>query len=758
MIMNLRFILSILALILSVAALKAQTITGSVSAINSDAKKESLVGVSVYLSGTDKGTFTESDGTFSLSGVNNTSGYIVASFTGYISDSIRVSDIKDNKVDFTLKEGIELAAAEVTVNQRGTVLSRLTAQKTELITTTGLMKMACCNLSESFENSASITVGFTDAVSGAKQVQLLGLSGIYSQMTDENVPMLRGLASTYGWSYIPGPWLESVQVSKGASSVVNGYESLTGQINVEHKKPNQTEQLFINLFADDAQRFEANVTTATQLSKKWWVGLLAHGSMEKKGHDGNDDTFLDMPKTELANFYNRWFYLDEENGVQSRFGLKFLYETREGGQDADHIKHMTEGMRLYQTNIRNKNFNVYNKTGIAIGNKEGQSIGLINSYTHHDQNSSFGDKSYNGKQNSFHSNALFTSDFGSPAHKYTAGMSFTYDDYKTNYEDRLPFNNTPLTQINRREAVVGAFGEYTFAPNDKLTFIVGMRADYNSKFGWLYTPRTNLRYSITDDIIFRVSAGRGYRSPNVIAENIGLLASSRNVNVESINNLDIEDAWNYGANITFYIPIWNGEKATLSVDYFRSDFRNQAITDIERNKGQVYFYNLEGSSHANAFQVDLSMNLFEEFDLFAAFRLNDSKVTYTDGINKYKMEKPLTSRYRGLVNLAYATKFRKWVFDVTAQFNGPSRLPGMNGYDSPKRESSSFPIYFAQITKNSKRFDVYLGVENIFDYKQKNPIIDYENPFGQNFDSSLIWGPLMGRKIYAGIRWRIGKL
>lgn len=755
MINKLRSTLLPLAFILIAVTANAQRITGTVSTVNSSGEKEPLLGASIYLSGSTKGAFSGSDGSFKLEGVNDKNIFVVASFMGYSTDSIRVTDIKSDKVDFVLVEGVELAEAVVTVNQRGTVLSRLSAQKTELITSTGLMKMACCNLSESFENSATITVGFTDAVSGAKQVQLLGLSGIYSQMTDENVPMLRGLASTYGWSYIPGPWLGSVQVSKGASSVVNGYESLTGQINVEHKKPNQTEPLFINLYADDAKRMEANITTAAQLSKKWSVGLLAHGSMEKDVHDDNHDTFLDMPKTELVNLYNRWFYLDEENGVQSRFGLKFLQEKREGGQDG---KHIPAEAHVYHTNIRNKNFTAYNKTGVAIGDKAGQSLGFINSYTHHEQNSAFGDKAFNGTQNSFHSNMLFTSDFNNPAHKYTAGLSFLYDDYKTSYEDRLEYNKTPLTQLNRREAVVGAFAEYTYAPNDKLTFILGMRGDYNSKFGWMYTPRTNLRYSITDDIIFRVSAGRGYRTPNVIAENIGLLASSRNVNVESINSLDMEDAWNYGANLTFYVPIWNSEKATLSFDYFRSDFRNQAVVDIERSKNQVYFYNLDGSSYANAFQVDLSMPLYEGLDLFAAFRLNDSRVTYTDGVNKYKMEKPLTSRYRGLVNLAYATKFRKWVFDVTAQFNGPSRLPGMEGYTSEKRESASFPIYFAQITKNTRRFDIYLGAENLFDYKQKNPIVDYENPFGQNFDSSMIWGPLMGRKIYCGIRWRIGKL
>ena len=744
-------------LLVCVDLVQGETIRGTVSFINRQGEREPLIGAHVFFSDSRTGTSTDLNGLFRLEKPTNENAFLVAGYIGFISDSVRISSIQSVEVDFVLTEGVELREAVVTASyQSGTMLPKLTSLKTEVITTTGLMKMACCNLSESFENSATITVGYTDAVSGAKQVQLLGLSGIYSQMMDENVPTLRGLASTYGWSYTPGPWLESIQISKGASSVVNGYESITGQINVEHKKPNNTTPLFINLFVDDAKRTEANITAATKIGDKWSVGLLGHASRENEVHDDNGDTFMDMPKTELLNFYNRWFYLNGEKGIQSRFGIKFLYETRAGGQDS--VCHDAQGARLYETHIRNRNFTAYNKTGIAVGDKEGQSIGIINSYTLHEQNSEFGSKSFNGTQNSFYSNWLFTSYIGNPSHKYTAGLSFIYDNYKTNYLDSLPYNRTVLTQLNRNEVVPGVFFEYTYLYGDKLTLVLGGRMDYNSRYGWLLTPRANLRYGFNENIIFRISAGRGYRSPNVIAENIGILASSRKLYLDNINELDIEKAWNYGVNLTFYIPIWDGRRVTLSLDYFRTDFQNQTIMDMERYRHAVYFYNLSGRSYANAFQVDLSSTLFKGFDLYAAFRINDTRITYSESGNNYTMEKPLTSRYRGLVNLAYATNLRKWVFDVTAQFNGPSRIPGMNGYNSQKRESERFPVFFAQITWNTKRFDIYAGVENILDYKQKNPIIDPQNPFLNEFDSSIIWGPLMGRKVYCGVRCRIGKL
>ena len=263
---------------------------------------------------------------------------------------------------------------------------------------------------------------------------------------------------------------------------------------------------------------------------------------------------------------------------------------------------------------------------------------------------------------------------------------------------------------------------------------------------------------MNDYVLFRFSAGRGYRSPNIIAETIGIMASSRKFHLEDVDDLDMEEAWNYGANLTFYIPIWSGRKATLSADYFHTEFKKQVVVDTERDRHSVYFYNLKGKSYADALQIDLSATLFKGFDFYAALRMNEAKITYNENENRYTKQKPLVSGYRGLINMGYATNLRKWVFDVTAQFNGPSRLPGMNGYESETIKSESFPVFFAQITRNSKRFDIYLGAENIMDYKQKNPIIDPQNPFLQEFDSSVIWGPLMGRKIYAGIRLRVGKL
>jgi outer membrane receptor for ferrienterochelin and colicin len=420
-------------------------------------------------------------------------------------------------------------------------------------------------------------------------------------------------------------------------------------------------------------------------------------------------------------------------------------------------------MRRYQTDIENSNISAFNKTGIAFGRREGQSIGIINSFTRHEIESAYGAKQYDGKQNTFYSNVLVSSFLVNETHKYVAGASFLYDRFDETYSDTLAKNsvNTPMPiRLAREDIVPGAFAQYTYSFQEKLTVMAGVRGDYHNRYGMLFTPRANVKYNFTNDIIFRVSAGRGYRSANVIAENIGYLASSRRMNVLAINDLDIEKAWNYGANLTFYIHLPEERTITVGMDYYRTDFDNQAIVDMEYDRQEIYFYNLQGKSYANAWQMDVQATPFKGFDVFAAFRLSDTRVTYSHNGQRFTADKPLSSKFRGLLNFSYATNFEKWKIDVTAQFNGSSRLPGLSegGYSAAQERSPAYPLYFAQITKKTKRLDIYAGCENILNYKQKNPIIEANDPFGSIFDASRIWGPLMGRKFYAGIRLRIGEI
>ncbi|MDR1653112.1 MAG: TonB-dependent receptor [Prevotellaceae bacterium] len=752
------------ALTLFASAIIAQHINGHVFTTE-NGRTMALEGVSVFIPNSNNGVFTAADGSFELMRKEDEALQIVFSLSGYATDTVALTGKSQHIMHAMRAQEIALAATSVTGYQKGTMSPRSALVKTEIITRTGLTKLACCNLSESFENSASITVGFTDAVSGAKQVQLLGLSGLYSQMQAENIPAMRGLSATFGWNYVPGTWLESIQISKGASSVVNGYESITGQINLEMLKPETAQPLFINLYADLEGRYEANITSALKISDKWNASLLTHVSSETQEHDRNGDGFMDIPKSALVNLYNRWTYTST-SGLLSQTGIKFLNETRNGGQTRhklapEHINH------LYSTSFTNRSFTVENKTGIPFTTKEGTSVGIITHFTHYEQSAQLGKKSFDGKQNSLYANVIYTQQTGdNKSNKFSAGGSFVADFYRTAFLDTLmllPSSGqvqTPLTPINRNEIVPGLFGEYTISPVNKLLIVAGARLDYNSFYKkWLFSPRANLKYTMNDYFVARASVGRGFRSANLISDNIGLLGSSRSINVADIGDIDMESAWNYGANLQFSIPVWNEEIMSIGFDFFHTEFQNQVVVDIERNRNSVSFYNLQGRSYADVFQADLTLTPFKGFDVYAAFRYNNTQITYKDEHRAlFQSEKPLTSRFRGLINLAYATNLRKWVFDFTAQLNGPVRLPNLNGYTEKPLYSPTYPALFAQVTRNTKRFDLYVGAENILDYRQKEPIIEAGSPFSQNFDSSMIWGPLMGRRIYAGLRIRIGEL
>jgi len=654
---------------------------------------------------------------------------------------------------YTLNEVVYSAAKE------GNYISKIKPVKTEVITNAGLCKMACCSLAESFENTASVSVGYSDAVSGSRQIRLLGLSGKYTSMLEENRPAMRGLAAPFGLSYIPGQWLESIQIAKGPGSVVNGYESIAGQINLELRKPVTEEPLFINAYIDQLLRTELNIVSSLQLNNKWSTAIFAHGSIDARKQDENGDGFMDEPMKKQLNLGNRWLYM-AENGMQWRFGLSGLYEIREGGQmQFDKQAPRDPFTNNYGTNINNTHFNAYSKLGIPLNEDNSSNVALVLDYTYHDIQSFFGVKDYSGTQHSAFVNLMLQSNFNEH-HKLVAGLSGSFNDYKEILDDHW-FDESHLAaqtfhDLSRRETTGGGYGEYTFNKDEKLVFIAGMRVDYNNLYKkWLFTPRANLKYDFTENIIFRTSVGRGFRSVNVITDNIGILATGRQIDID--NNLTLEDAWTYGGSLMFYFKCFEDERAYISLDYFRTDFINQVlvnqeiINSITNVYEKVFVYNLNGRSYTNAYQVDFSAFPVERFNITATFRYNDTRA---DFLGQGLTELPLVDRFKGVLNLQYATRMNKWVFDATAQINGQSRLPNFVHPNDPKDHYSPvYPMFYAQITRNFKGLSLYVGVENILNYMQENPILSPNAPYSYAFNSSVIWGPLMGRKFYAGLRY-----
>jgi len=729
----------ILLLLWSGSLVAQESVTGRVFGKTAAGQREPLPGVNVYWEGTQLGTATNAEGSFNLkSGTNGTS-KLVFSFIGFRNDTMDVSGRRTG-IEVVLTEARELEGVVISERSSSSFISRTDPIVTHHITTGELQKAACCNLSESFETTASVDVNYSDAISGAKQIKLLGLAGRYSLVQTENFPNLRGLGNTFGLSYIPGPWMESIQVSKGAASVKNGYESTTGQINVEYKKPHSEEKLHLNGFASDAGRLEGNANVRWKLKEHLGSVLFLHASRQKKEFDMNMDGFLDEPLVEQLNLMNRWEY-EIPGKRHHQLGFKILDEQREAGQSENLAHAHAAEDSLYRINIGTRRYELFTKNGFIFA-RPATSLGILASATYHEQNSRFGLSKFDAHQTSLYLNAIFETYVGNTRHKLATGASLSYDDYAEDFRD---------IASERQERVPGVFAEYSYNPNEKVTLLVGMRADHHNLFGTFYTPRAHLRWSPREHTVLRASAGKGYRTPYLVAENSWIMASARILVIEEAPGQ--EEAWNYGLNITQYVDIL-GRELRLSLDAYRTDFLHQLIVDLDRSQDRIFVYNLKGRSFSNSIQAEAQYEILRGLELTAAFRLNDVRSTTALKLQ----EQPLVNRYKGLVSMSWQSRMKRWQADLTTQFNGSARLPSTTlspeTYQRPGR-SRAHTLLLGQVSYFFRTWSLYLGGENLLDFKQKDPVIAADDPYGPWFDAASAWGPVHGRKIYAGFRYTL---
>jgi len=636
----------------------------------------------------------------------------------------------------------------ITASKAATSISKKEAGLVFNIDSKELLKAACCNLSESFETNATVDVSFSNAVTGTKQLKMLGLDQKYTSLTKELLPEIRGLASAYGLNFIPGRWIESIQLTKGGSTVTNGYESITGQINTELIKNSKTPETSLNLFADFNGRAEANVTHVAAINDKWSQTFLLHGNGTFGDTDMNDDNFLDRPKGTQINAAYLLNYNDlERSGFGSHFGINFIKDERTAGQIGFDKKLPQSEQSLYGVGIDISRFQVWNKTGYVFKGKPYQSLGWMNQYVYHQQDSFFGLRNYSGQQHTYYSNLIFESILGNTNHKYKAGASFLYDGYEENYL---------VDNFKRNEIVPGIFAEYTLT-GLKYTLVAGARADFHNLAGKQFTPRLNFKYDFTPQTIFRLSAGRGFRTANVFAESQQYFASNRNIQIlqngGDIYGLRPEIAWNYGVSLQQEFKIF-GKKSTIVADFFRTDFQDQVLVDLDRSPQQLTFYNLDGKSFANSFQTQWDFTPFKNFDVRLAYKYYDVQADYLDG----RREVPFMAKHRGFVNLAYATNKNKnegfWSFDTTLNWVGKQRLPNTSTNPTEFQlpmYSESYAVLNAQVSRNfNKKLRAYLGGENLTSYHQKNAIMDFRNPFGNYFDGGMVYAPIMKANFYVG--------
>jgi outer membrane receptor for ferrienterochelin and colicins len=707
----------------------------------------SVPGVVVVWKGTSVATVSDSDGNFSIA--TNTSSTLLIKAPGYAEKLVEVKDTASFML-IRLKTSATLKEIEIVYQAASTEIAMLNPIKMETLNERSILKAACCNLSESFETNPSIDVNFTDAVSGTRQIQMLGLSGQYAQITKENMPYLRGLASNYGLTFIPGTWIKSIQLSKGAGSVINGYESFTGQINTELQDPLAAEKFVFNSYVNENGRNEYNANFKQALSKKLSTVLLSHMSFNPLAEDRNSDGFADIPTGRQYNVLNKYSY-QSASGFEAQFGGGYLTDTRNGGQiDPPPGKNRDS---LYRIGINNTKWELYSKTGFVFRKKPGTSVGLQLSYLDHTQDNLFGYRAYNGWQRTFYANLIYQGIIKTTDHTFRTGFSFMNDKVKESFA---------LLRYNRDENTGGAFFEYAYNYLEKFNLVAGMRADYHNYYGIFFTPRLHLRYAFTPNSVLRLSGGHALRTPSIFSDNMHLMASSRDWIIISSDptkpySLNAEQGWNYGANYTWKFRI-NYREAYITVDAYRTDFSSQVITDIDSDPHRVLIYNLRGPSYSNTMQFEFNMEPRKRLQLKTAYRYVDTKMYFRDQL----LQKPFVSMHRAFINMAYETRNKHWLFDMTVQYNGSKRIPSLAGNPQEYDRAIVSPDFFnvlGQVTWLTKiyghDFHLYTGVENLLDIKQPNPLIASDAPYSKYFDAGLVWGPIYGRMLYAGLRFKI---
>ncbi|MDR0429560.1 MAG: TonB-dependent receptor [Tannerellaceae bacterium] len=707
-----------------------------------DEKNQPIIGANVYWENTQNGTTSDTNGLFTIERkVGNSN--LVVSYTGYVSTVVPIT-ATSNELTITLKGEIELDEVVVSERKMGTISSRVSVLQTQKITYDELSRAACCNLAESFETNPSVDVSYADASTGARQIKLLGLSGTYVQMLTENYPNFRGAASSYGLDYIPGPWMESIQVSKGTSSVKNGYEALAGQINVEYKKPMTADIFSANVFASDAGRYEGNADASWHINENLSTGLFFHYSNDSKQHDDNNDGFMDMPLKEQVNLMNRWQH--KSNNYVAQYGVRYLHENRTGGQSTKHHDFADP----YRIKLNTNRAELFTKQACILDVEKEESVALILSGSYHEQKSMYDRTPYNVYQNNVYASLLYEKEF-TPMHRLSTGISMNYDGFNENLAQSGNRNF-----YNRDEVITGAYVQYTFNLYNKLILLGGIRGDYSTLHDFFITPRVHIKYNPFDWFHIRASAGKGFHTTNVLAENNYLLSSSRKLHIA--DNLDQEEAWNTGLNLSFYIPLF-GKELTINGEWYYTNFLKQVVVDMDNDPHAVSFYNLDGKSYSNSYQIEASYPFFRGFTLTAAYRYTESKSDYkNEKGDVYRLKKPLMNDFKGLVTASYQTPLKKWQFDLTGQFSGGGRMPTPDKVNPLWEENfKAHTIVNAQMTKYFRTWSIYVGSENLFNFTQEHSIVDASNPRGDNFDGTMVWGPVHGRKIYAGIRFNISR-
>lgn len=622
---------------------------------------------------------------------------------------------------------------EVQIVHKQSSHMELATQNVELISSADLQKDACCNLSESFMRTPAVDAQYSDGVSGAKEIRMLGLAGNYLQIMYENVPGIRGINSVYGLEYLPGPWMSSIQINKGAGSVVNGYEAITGQMNIELKKPQSAEKFFANIYVNQDARIEANTHFSFKLKDKPWYTMgLIHASSNWLRMDFNRDGFMDNPLYNRFTAMNRWFHMKKDGGM-FLVAASMNYEDRNSGQMKYNIRTAPEKQVAWGSNLQTLHPELFAKLGFNLSHE--QSLGFQAKYSYHNQQGFIGQKNVYGKEHNGYFNMIFQNEF-SEGNLIKVGASLMGNNLNERFD---------TFQFQRTEIVPGFFSEATIKPFKKMSIIAGIRFDHHNLYGNFLSPRLNVKWDILHDLVLRASGGRGYRVPNLIADNYGYFFSNRTLSMAQVKP---EIAWNYGASLSYKFNL-DFREGWFHVDFYRTQFEQQIIVDLEQ-PNELNIYTQKGKSYSNSLQADVTYEVVKNVTAKLAYKWDNVMMNYHSGM-KIQALKP---QHKVLLVLDYDWKKTGLLFTSNIAWYSKGRIPNIG--NGANVQAKNLFVWNMQITKKIKEhWSVYIGAENLLNQTQANPILSADQPFQPTFDATMIWGPVRGAMVYAGFRFTL---
>lgn len=723
----------------------AQTIKGVVM----NTKHVSLIGANVYWQDSKVGTTTDSEGKFEISTKGITNKNLIASYVGHTTDTVLIKN--QNFVMIHLEENATSEAINVVAEKPGIIISNSSAIKTEQITQTELGKAACCDLAGAFETQITVQPQTTNVITNSKELRLLGLSGIYNQVLVDGFPMIMGLSYTYGISSIPGPLVDNIFVSKGANSVLQGFDGISGQINVITKERFNSDKLLVNIYMNSFMEKQLNANYTFKTGD--WSNITSfHTTQPADKFDRDNDNFLDVPQITRYSLFNKWSLGDEHQvGWNSKISLRYLNEKRAGGQtnynaDTDKGSSTVYGQSV---DINQPEFSA--TVGYRLD--ETHNFSVFASGFYQDQKSFFGTVDYKANQTNMYGNLQYEMHYSD--HTLKAGASIRY----MNLDENIGFTENSLGRTYageylKKETIPGVFVENTMNfLDDKFTWIAGVRADNHNQFGTIFTPRTLVKYNATDNTTLRANIGTGWRTTNLFSENINLLVSSRDIIFAEA--MKPEKALNYGFSFT---QNFNTEDEDVighfMVDFYRTEFQNQIFPDYDSDPTKAIVKNFEDPSISNGFQLEFFVKLWDQIEFKAGYTYLDV-YRVVDGVNE---QLPFNAKHKFLTTFSYKPLSKGYHFDVNLHWFGEQRLPITSSNPVEFQRPDFSEAYFVinpQFTYSFDLFDVYVGCENLLDFRQIRPIISWQNPFGPYFDTSSVWGPTKGREIYVGITFRL---